>query len=80
MRNIKITIEESRYVDDSTGRVVVRYTPFFLPDVTATGTLRFAHYEAWDDNYCEKESAKNHATENAITCMAMFGRKVKEIY
>lgn len=68
----RLELEESVREDDRTGRIVRRFAPVFTPDVTASGRLRFAIWEAWEDEPDTHNSQRDKALANARACLRAF--------
>jgi hypothetical protein len=60
-------------IDDKTGRRLVTFTPVFTPDCTASGSLRFAPWQAWEDDEDDVKRARDRSMANARTCLKAFG-------
>ena len=61
-----LTIDQSQYIDDKTGRTIVRFTPVLHTDCCASGELRFACWEVWaDDSIQVQTDACKLAMQNA---------------
>lgn len=67
-----IEIDESRHVDDKTGRTVITFIPVFRPDVLAKGELKFAIWQAWEDEPETHEFRKDQARRNAAQVLRRF--------
>ncbi len=70
-----IFIEEFTRTDE-TGREIRTFVPVFKPDGVASGELRFACFEAWEDKPDTFTQAKDAALFNAIVCMKGFADKL----
>jgi hypothetical protein len=63
--DMNLTINETSYTDDKSGRLITRYTPVLKGVCTATGLLTFACWEVWTDEPIEAHTqAKHNAIDN----------------
>lgn len=71
-----LNMEQSERIDDKTGRKIIRFTPVLYGDCCATGTLRFACYEAWtDDSLQIIADAYRNAMANARSVLAEYAKE-----
>ena len=73
---VDLSLETTRGIDDNTGRTIITFTPVFTPDVTATGELRFAPWQAYEDDEEDMMRARGCAMANALHCMSLFAKSL----
>ena len=70
-----LTYKEEPYIDDKTGRKIVRITPVFSPSVCAIGEILFPFWEYFEDNE-SREEAISKAMNNAKETIISWGKNV----
>ena len=72
MKHPILTIETTRHVHPS-GRAYLEFAPVFTPDICASGYLRFAVWQAWEDEPETHGKAIVAALAGAHEVLAQYG-------